>query len=172
MTIRVAINGFGRIGRLVMRAAAEARRNDIQIVGINDLGDAKTNAHLTRYDSAHGRFPGQVEVKDGNMVVNGKTIKVFAERDPSKLPWGDLGVDLVIESTGAPLFKMSWREEGGPAVVPPARTGFGYTVIKDMMVKAHSAKIDMDFALKGLVWQMEMEAQRIVRTAKEMLNYD
>lgn len=79
---------------------------------------------------------------------------------------------VVIESTGAPLFKMSWREEGGPAVVPPARTGFGYTVIKDMMVKAHSAKIDMDFAPKGLVWQMEMEAQRIVRTAKEMLNYD
>ncbi len=83
-----------------------------------------------------------------------------------------VGWSVVIESTGAPLFKMTWREEGGPAVVPPARTGFGYTVIKDMMVKAHSAKIDMDFALKGLVWQMEMEAQRIVRTAKEMLNYD
>ena len=101
MTIRVGINGYGRIGRNVLRALFEANRTgEIEIVAVNDLGDAKTNAHLTRYDSAHGRFPGQVEVKDGNMVVNGKTIKVFAERDPAKLPWGDLGVDVVHECTG------------------------------------------------------------------------
>ena len=101
MTIRVGINGYGRIGRNVLRALFEANRTDeIEIVAVNDLGDANTNAHLTRYDSAHGRFPGLVEVKDGNMVVNGHPIKVFAERDPGKLPWGDLGVDVVHECTG------------------------------------------------------------------------
>ena len=101
MTIRVGINGYGRIGRNVLRALFEANRtSQIEIVAVNDLGDANTNAHLTRYDSAHGRFPGKVEVKDGNMVVNGQTIKVFSERDPSKLPWGDLGVDVVHECTG------------------------------------------------------------------------
>ena len=101
MTIRVGINGYGRIGRNVLRALFEANRtSQIEIVAVNDLGDANTNAHLTRYDSAHGKFPGKVEVKDGNMVVNGQTIKVFSERDPSKLPWGDLGVDVVHECTG------------------------------------------------------------------------
>ncbi len=101
MTIRVGINGYGRIGRNVLRALFEAERTgEIEIVAVNDLGDAETNAHLTRYDSAHGKFPGKVEVKDGNMVVNGKVIKVFSERDPSKLPWGDLGVDVVHECTG------------------------------------------------------------------------
>ncbi len=101
MTIRVGINGYGRIGRNVLRALFEAERTgEIEIVAVNDLGDAETNAHLTRYDSAHGKFPGKVEVKDGAMIVNGRTIKVFAERDPSKLPWGDLGVDVVHECTG------------------------------------------------------------------------
>ena len=101
MTIRVGINGYGRIGRNVLRALFEAERSgEIEIVAVNDLGDAATNAHLTRYDSAHGKFPGKVEVKDGNMVVNGHTIKVFSERDPAKLPWGDLGVDVVHECTG------------------------------------------------------------------------
>jgi glyceraldehyde 3-phosphate dehydrogenase len=101
MTIRVGINGYGRIGRNVLRALFEAERTgEIEIVAVNDLGDAETNAHLTRYDSAHGKFPGKVEVKDGNMVVNGRVIKVFSERDPSKLPWGDLGVDVVHECTG------------------------------------------------------------------------
>ena len=101
MTIRVGINGYGRIGRNVLRALFEAERTgEIEIVAVNDLGDAQTNAHLTRYDTAHGKFPGKVEVKDGAMIVNGKTIKVFAERDPSKLPWGDLGVDVVHECTG------------------------------------------------------------------------
>ncbi len=101
MAIKVAINGYGRIGRNVLRALYEAGRNDeIQIVAINDLGDANTNAHLTQYDSAHGKFPGEVTVEGGDLIVNGDRIKVFAERDPSKLPWGDLGVDVVHECTG------------------------------------------------------------------------
>jgi glyceraldehyde 3-phosphate dehydrogenase len=101
MTIRVGINGYGRIGRNVLRAVYESNRtDDIQIIAVNDLGDAKTNAHLTRFDSAHGRFPGTIEVEDGAMFVNGDRIEVCSERDPSKLPWGELGVDVVHESTG------------------------------------------------------------------------
>jgi glyceraldehyde 3-phosphate dehydrogenase len=101
MTIKVAINGYGRIGRNIMRALYELDRTDeISIVAINDLGDANSNAHLTRYDTAHGKFPGTVSVEDGDMIVNGDRIKVFAERDPSKLPWAELGVDLVMECTG------------------------------------------------------------------------
>jgi glyceraldehyde 3-phosphate dehydrogenase len=101
MPIRVGINGYGRIGRNVLRALFEANRTgEIEIVAVNDLGDAKTNAHLTRYDSAHGPFPGTVAVTDGAMIVNGHTIKVFSERDPAKLPWGALGVDVVHECTG------------------------------------------------------------------------
>src|SRR4030081_1438159 len=101
MTIKVAINGYGRIGRNILRAHYEGgKKNDIQIVAINDLGDAKSNAHLTRYDTAHGKFPGEVTVDGDSMVVNGDRIRVLAERDPSKLPWGDLGVEYVLESTG------------------------------------------------------------------------
>ncbi len=101
MAIKVAINGYGRIGRNVLRALYEGgRTNEIQIVAINDLGNAETNAHLTQYDSAHGKFPGEVGVDGGDLIVNGDRIKVFAERDPSKLPWGDLGIDVVHECTG------------------------------------------------------------------------
>ncbi|QGM21115.1 type I glyceraldehyde-3-phosphate dehydrogenase [Spiribacter sp. 2438] len=101
MAIKVGINGYGRIGRNVLRALYEAGRSDeIRVVAINDLGDAETNAHLTRVDTAHGRFPGTVEVRDGNLVVNGDEIKVLAERDPAALPWGELGVDVVMECTG------------------------------------------------------------------------
>lgn len=101
MPIKVAINGYGRIGRNVLRALYEAKRTqDIQIVAVNDLGDAKTNAHLTQYDTAHGRFPGEVSVDGDYMVVNGDRIRVLANRDPSKLPWGELGVDVVHECTG------------------------------------------------------------------------
>src|SRR5512142_1310883 len=96
MAIRVAINGFGRIGRNVLRAIAESGRNDIEVVGINDLGPVETNAHLLRYDTVHGRFPGE---GDTISVGNG-AIKVTAERDPSKLPWKDLGVDIALECTG------------------------------------------------------------------------
>ena len=101
MTIQVAINGYGRIGRNILRALYESGRTDeIRIVAVNDLGDAETNAHLTQYDTVHGKFPGEVSVDGNNMIVNGDRIKVCAERDPSKLPWGDLGVDVVHESTG------------------------------------------------------------------------
>jgi len=99
LAIRVAINGFGRIGRLYFRAAIETGAN-IDFVAVNDLTDAKTLAHLLKYDSVHGRFPGTVELKNGNLVVNGKEIKVVSQPDPAKLPWGELDVYLVIESTG------------------------------------------------------------------------
>jgi len=101
MTIKVAINGYGRIGRNVMRALYESGKNsEIEIVAVNDLGDANTNAHLTRRDTAHGRFPGTVEVDGDHMIINGDRIRVCAERDPAKLPWGELGVDIVFECTG------------------------------------------------------------------------
>jgi len=101
MAIKVGINGYGRIGRNVLRALYEGKHRDaIEIVAINDLGDAKTNAHLTLFDTAHGRFKGDVHVDGDSMVVNGDRIRVVAQRDPSKLPWGDLGVDFVLECTG------------------------------------------------------------------------
>ncbi|GIZ50653.1 type I glyceraldehyde-3-phosphate dehydrogenase [Noviherbaspirillum aridicola] len=101
MTIRVAINGYGRIGRNILRAHYEGgKKNDIQIVAINDLGNAQSNAHLTRYDTAHGKFPGTVEVDGEFMVVNGDKIKVFAQRNPAEIPWGELNVDVVLECTG------------------------------------------------------------------------
>jgi glyceraldehyde 3-phosphate dehydrogenase len=101
MTIKVAINGYGRIGRNVLRAHYEGgKKNDIQIVAINDLGNAESNAHLTRYDTAHGKFPGTVVVDGDHMIVNGDKIRVFAQRNPADIPWGELGVDVVLECTG------------------------------------------------------------------------
>lgn len=101
MTIRVAINGYGRIGRNILRAHYEGgKKHDIEIVAINDLGDPKTNAHLTRYDTAHGKFPGTVEVDGEFMVVDGDKIRVLANRNPAELPWGELKVDVVLECTG------------------------------------------------------------------------
>ena len=100
MTVRVAINGFGRIGRNVLRAIAESGRKDIEVVGINDLGPVETNAHLLRYDSVHGRFPGEVTVKGDSISVGNGAIKVTAVKDPSTLPWKDLGVDIAMECTG------------------------------------------------------------------------
>ncbi|MFZ6759907.1 type I glyceraldehyde-3-phosphate dehydrogenase [Undibacterium sp. Ji50W] len=102
MTIRVAINGYGRIGRNILRAHYEGGKfkNEIQIVAINDLGNAESNAHLTRYDTAHGKFPGTVTVEGDTMIVNGDKIKVFAERNPANIPWGELNVDVVLECTG------------------------------------------------------------------------
>jgi glyceraldehyde 3-phosphate dehydrogenase len=101
MTIKVAINGFGRIGRMVLRAHYEGgKKHDIQFVAINDLGDAATNAHLLKYDTAHGKFPGTVKVEGDSLVVNGDRIKVVAERDPAKLPWKSMGIDVVMECTG------------------------------------------------------------------------
>ena len=101
MTIKVAINGFGRIGRMVLRAHYESgKKHALQFVAINDLGDANTNAHLLKYDTAHGKFPGSVRVDGDSLVVNNDRIRVVAERDPAKLPWRSLGVDIVMECTG------------------------------------------------------------------------
>ncbi|HUM49480.1 MAG TPA: glyceraldehyde 3-phosphate dehydrogenase NAD-binding domain-containing protein, partial [Anaerolineaceae bacterium] len=100
MKTKVGINGFGRIGRQVLKAIMERAGDDLEVVAINDLFDAQTNAHLFKYDSNYGIFPGSVEVVDGNLVIDGRTIKVFAEKDPGNLPWKDLGVEVVIESTG------------------------------------------------------------------------
>jgi glyceraldehyde 3-phosphate dehydrogenase len=101
MAIKVGINGYGRIGRNVLRALYEGKRTgELQIVAINDLCDSKTNAHLTRHDTVHGKFPGEVRVDGDYLVVNGDRIRVFAERDPAKLPWGEVGADFVLECTG------------------------------------------------------------------------
>ncbi|WP_029889662.1 type I glyceraldehyde-3-phosphate dehydrogenase [Polycyclovorans algicola] len=100
MTVKVGINGYGRIGRNVLRALYESGRKDVQIVAINDLGPVDTNAHLTRFDTTHGRFPGTIEVDGDYMIVNGDKIRVLANRDPAQLPWGELGVDVVMECTG------------------------------------------------------------------------
>jgi glyceraldehyde 3-phosphate dehydrogenase len=115
MTVKVAINGYGRIGRNILRALYESGRDDVQIVAINDLGDANANAHLTQYDTTHGKFPGTVEVDGDDMIVNGDRIRVLAERDPAKLPWGEMGVDVVHECTGffASKDKASAHLQGG-----------------------------------------------------------
>lgn len=100
MATRVGINGFGRIGRQSLKAMLERHPNDLEVVAVNDLTDTQTNAHLLKYDSTYGRFPGEVEATEDTLVVNGHKIKVIAQRDPAQIPWGDLGVDIVIESTG------------------------------------------------------------------------
>ena len=118
MTIKVAINGYGRIGRNIVRALYEGgKKHDIQFVAVNDLGDAKTNAHLTRYDTAHGKFPGTVVVDGDAMVVNGDRIQVCARRNPAELPWKDLKVDLVMECTG--LFNS--KEKAGAHLAAGAK---------------------------------------------------
>jgi len=126
LTTRVGINGFGRIGRLVLRASKERHPDKLEIVAVNDLTDAKTNAHLLKYDTTYGGYPGHVEASNGDLVVDGRSIRVFSERDPSKIPWSEMGVDLVVESTG--LFtdaeKAGGHLEGGAKKVvisAPAR---------------------------------------------------
>jgi len=134
MTIKVAINGYGRIGRNILRAHYEyGKKHDLAIVAVNDLGSPETNAHLTRYDTAHGKFPGTVVVDGDAMVVNGDRIKVLAQRNPAELPWGALGVDVVLECTG--LFttkeKASAHLKGGAKKViisaPGGKDGGGET---------------------------------------------
>lgn len=146
MAVRVAINGFGRIGRLVMRAAAEAKRDDLEFVAINDLGPPETNAHLFAYDSVHGRFPGAVTVEGDRMNVEGMgSVRVFAERDPTKLPWGDLGVDVVLECTGIFTSKEKAQvhlQAGAKKVLVSApATGADLTVVygvnHDKLAKEH-----------------------------------
>jgi glyceraldehyde 3-phosphate dehydrogenase len=108
MTVKVGINGFGRIGRQVIKAIRDYYPKDLEVVAFNDIGDLKTMAHLLKYDSNYGRFPGTVEVADNSLVIDGKTVKAFKETDPASIPWGSLGVDIVIESTG--LFTI--KEDG------------------------------------------------------------
>lgn len=134
MTIRVAINGYGRIGRNILRAHYEKKIHpDIQIVAINDLGDVNTNAYLTQYDTTHGKFPGEVSVEGNHLVINGDKIQVVAERDPRKLPWGDLKIDMVFECTG--LFTSKEKavmhiEAGAKKVIISApATGVDATVV-------------------------------------------
>ncbi len=132
MSIRIGINGFGRIGRLVFKAARN--REDLEFVAINDLTDAETLAHLLKYDSMHGRYPDPVSVEGDNLIVAGKKLKILAEKDPSKLPWGDLGVDFVVESTG--VFrnrdKIALHLEGGAKKVVltvPAKDEIDATIV-------------------------------------------
>ena len=124
MTIKVAINGYGRIGRNVLRALYESgRTNEIQVVAINDLGDAETNAHLTQYDTAHGKFPGTVTAEGGDLIVNGDRIKVLAMRNPAELPWGKLGVGRCLCQQvrfGLALCPRAWRLDGTAAAVAAA----------------------------------------------------
>ena len=135
MPVKIAINGYGRIGRNVLRALYEGKRRDeLQVVALNDLGDVNTNAHLTRYDSAHGLFPFDVQAGNGELIVDGDRIKVCAERDPAKLPWKELGVDIVLESTGlfASKEKSSAHLAAGArrvVISAPAGTGVDATIV-------------------------------------------
>jgi len=148
MTIRVAINGYGRIGRNVLRAHYESgKKHDIEIVAINDLGDPKTNAHLTQYDTAHGKFPGTVQVDGEYMVVNGDKIRVLANRNPAELPWGELKVDVVLECTGffTTKEKASAHIKGGAKKVIISAPGgkdvdatIVYGVNHDVLKKEHT----------------------------------
>jgi glyceraldehyde 3-phosphate dehydrogenase len=148
MAIKIGINGYGRIGRNILRAIHESgRAGEFDIVAINDLGDAKTNAHLTRRDTAHGNFPGTVEVDGDDIIVNGDRIKVFAERDPAKLPWGELGVEVVFECTGFFTTRETAGKhiEGGAKKVIISAPGgadidgtFVYGVNHDTLTKDHT----------------------------------
>ena len=135
MALRIGINGYGRIGRNILRAVYEANRTDeVQIVAVNDLGSPETNAHLTQYDSVHGKFPFPVNVDDGDMLIGDDRVKVLAERDPSKLPWGDLGVEVVLECTGffASREKAALHLKGGAKKVlisAPAKDAVDLTVV-------------------------------------------
>ncbi len=116
MSVKVGINGFGRIGRQVLKAIRDKYPNTLEVVAINDIGDLKTMAHLLKYDSNYGRFNGKVEVGEGTLLIDGKTVKVFKETDPSNLPWRDLGVDIVIEGTGLFTIKKDGVNKKGKTV--------------------------------------------------------
>jgi len=143
MTVKVGINGFGRIGRQVLKAIIERHAGELEVVAINDLFDTKTNAQLFKYDSNYGIFPGTVEATENSLIVNGKTIKVFAEKDPGALPWKDLGVDIVIESTG--LFTDA---TGDPAKGKPgARVHIDKGGAKKVIISAPAKNEDITIVL-------------------------
>ncbi len=134
MSVRVGINGFGRIGRQVLKAMLEKYPDDLEVVAFNDLGDLPTMAHLLKYDSNYGKFPGTVEVTEGGLKVNGKLVKALSERDPGKLPWGNLGVDIVIEGTG--IFRSKEKcqphiDAGAKKVIitAPGKGGVDLTIV-------------------------------------------
>lgn len=143
--IKVGINGFGRIGRLAFRVAAE--RQDIQVVGINDLIDVDYMAYMLKYDSTHGQFKGTVEVKDGNLVVNGNSIRVTAEKNPANLKWGEIGADYIIESTGIFLTKESAQAhiDAGAKKVIMSAPSKDDTPMFVMGVNEHTYTPDMTF---------------------------
>ncbi len=116
MTVQVGINGFGRIGRQVLKAIRDYHGDTLEVVAFNDIGDLKTMAHLLKYDSNYGRFDGTVEVRDDALLIDGKTVKAFKETDPGKIPWGDLGVDIVVESTGLFTIKKDGVNKKGKTV--------------------------------------------------------
>jgi len=129
MAVKVGINGFGRIGRQVLKAIKELHGSELEVVAINDLFDVKTNAHLFKYDSNYGQYPGTVEIDGNDLVVDGKKIKVFAEKDPGKLPWKDLGVDIVVESTGIFTDAVGDPEKGKPGANVHINSGGAKKVI-------------------------------------------
>lgn len=141
MTTRVGINGFGRIGRQVLKAIKELHPNELEVVAINDLFDADTNAHLFKYDSNYGRYEGTVEVKDGNLVVDGDVIEVMAERNPAALPWKDLGVEIVIESTGV------FRDGKGTDTKPGANAHIVGGGAKKVIISAPAKNEDLTVVL-------------------------
>lgn len=141
MTTRVGINGFGRIGRQVLKAMRDLHPDTLEVVAINDLFDADVNAHLFKYDSNYGRYEGTVEVKDGNIVVDGDVIKVFAERNPYALPWADLGVDVVIESTGI------FRDGKGTEAKPGANAHIDGGKAKKVIISAPAKNEDLTIVL-------------------------
>ncbi len=144
MATKIGINGFGRVGRQVLRAIMEQHKNKLEVVAINDLTDAKTNAHLFKYDTNYGIYPGVVEAADKSLVIDGKPVKVFAEKDPAKIPWGASGVDIVVESTGifTDASKASAHLEGGAKkviITAPARNE-DVTVVLGVNEKSYDPK--------------------------------
>ncbi|MCL4560647.1 MAG: type I glyceraldehyde-3-phosphate dehydrogenase [Chloroflexi bacterium] len=143
MTTRIGINGFGRIGRQILKAVGDFHANDLEVVAINDLFDTKTNAHLFKYDSNYGIFPGKVEIAENDLVIDGKRVRVFAEKDPANLHWADMGVDLVIESTG-----VFTDAKGDPAKNKPgARVHIDKGGAKKVIISAPAKNEDITIVL-------------------------
>jgi len=143
VTVRIGINGFGRIGRQVLKAIKERHGDAIEIVAINDLFDAYTNAHLFKYDTNYGKFPGKVEVQNGDLVIDGQQVKVFAERNPGKLPWADLGVKVVVESTGVFRDALNNPDTGKPG----ARAHIDQGGAKKVIISAPAKNEDLTIVL-------------------------